>query len=93
MTHLSKTASGKFIIAKIRNNNGKKLYTTETFNQKPSAIKNMIAVLKDDENMFMRFQDNTGEKPIIKTLSVDGSITNTVLKPFKPYVPKKSSKK
>ncbi|MFT3704666.1 MAG: hypothetical protein QM802_20040 [Agriterribacter sp.] len=93
MTHLSRTESGKFIIAKINNRNGRKLHTTETLNRKRTAINNMISTMRDDEHVYMKFQDNTGDKPVICVLMASGKIEPTTIKPFKPYKPASKRKK
>lgn len=89
MQHISRTSNGNYIVAKVSDINGKVINTSEPLTRRRSAIVNVIADMKSDGVQSKKVQDNTGKKPVILWVGINGAIDTTDLSPAKPYVPKR----
>lgn len=89
MVHLKKAKDGKVYV--VPGINGRMLYDTETFTQKPSAWTNIRSVLNLFNGKFVLVQDNTVSPVVVyRVTATDKKATN--IKPVKVPVSKKHGK-
>lgn len=81
IVHLRKNRAGKIFITAVASN-GRKLFPTESFTQKPSAWTNIKSIMKGFNSKDVIIQDNTLlNGPKVYKMSGTGKVTETNLKP------------
>lgn len=71
MLHLDRAKKNKsHFMVKLPSTNGKTVYSTETFTQKHSAWKNVVATMKFYGSKTILVQDNSLEEPVVNKVSL-----------------------
>ena len=83
IVHLRKNKKNHIFVTAVASN-GRKLYPTESFTQKPSAWTNIKSTLKGFNGSYVIVQDNTLlDGPKVYKMLASGKVIETNLKPTK----------